>query len=127
MTASKQSFFAKPIGILLITLIGILIWALHFAVVYGVQHIVCTAFAGEHSGFWIKTVIIVTTIIALLVLLLPILKPKIMLPMSRFEALPQDTQAFLIGMMQLLALLSCFGVLWGGSTALLLPACGSLA
>ncbi len=54
MTTSKQVFSEKFIGIALLSLAGPFIWVLHFAVVYGVQHIVCATLK-NNADFWVHT------------------------------------------------------------------------
>ncbi|WP_020158316.1 hypothetical protein [Methylobacter marinus] len=127
MTAPKPPFAGKPLGALLIAMAGPLVWALHFAVVYGTQHVVCATLAGSRAAFWVYLAVFAATAVALPVLLLLIAKPGIARHTVRRGAVTKRAQAFLTGIMRLLALLSFFGVLWAGSAALLLPACASLA
>lgn len=125
--ASKPPFSEKSVGTVLIALIGpLMIWALHFSVVYGAHHIVCATLAGNYVGFWMQTVVGVATVSALLALLLLILKPDVVLRMKRDEAMPKNSRLFLTDVMRLLALLSLFGVLWAGSAVFFFPACKSL-
>lgn len=122
--ASKPPFSEKSVGTVLIALIGPLtIWALHFAVVFGIQPFFCTAFDGNRSGFWVQLAVIFATVAALLTLMSLIMKPNAMLHMDRGE----NSRSFLIGVMRLLALLCFVGVLWAGSAAFFLPACKMLA
>lgn len=127
MTTLKQPFPERSVGTLLLSLAGPLIWALHFAVVYGVQHVACATLGGNRADFWIQTSVIVATVVALLSLLLIIVKPDVVLRIDRNGGMSQNTQVLLLGIMRLLALLSFFGVLWAGVAAFFLPACGSLA
>ena len=127
MKASKPPLSEKSVGTVLIALIGpLMIWALHFSVVYGAHHIVCATLAGNHVGFWMQTVVSVATVVALLALLLLIVKPDVVLRMKRDGAMPENPRSFLTGVMRLLALMSLFGVLWAGSAAFFFPACKSL-
>ncbi|CAA9891469.1 conserved membrane hypothetical protein [Candidatus Methylobacter favarea] len=127
MKASKQLFSERSVGTLVLSLAGLLIWALHFAIVYGVQHVACAALAANRAAFWVHTTLIVATVAALLALLLAIIRPDIVLPMDRNGRALQHAGTFLLGLMRGLALLSFFGVLWSGAAVLFLPACGSLA
>lgn len=127
MTASKQPIPEKSVGTLLLSLTGPLIWALHFAVVYGVQHVGCAEPGEKHADFWIQASVIVATLVALLALLLIIAKPKLVHSINRDGEMSQNTQALLLSIMRLLALLSFFGVLWAGIAVFFLPACGVLA
>lgn len=126
MTTSKQPFSEKFIGIVLLSLAGPFIWVLHFAVVYGVQHIACVTL-GNRADFWVGTSIIVITVVALLALVLLIVKPDILQRLDRDQIRQESTKEFFSGTMRLLALLSFFGVLWAGIALFFLPACGSLA
>jgi len=127
MKASKPPFSEKSVGTVLIALIGpLMIWALHFSVVYGAHHLVCAALAGNSVGFGMQTAVSVATVAALLALLLLIVKPDVVLRMKRDEAMPKNSRLFLTDVMRLLALLSLFGVLWAGSAAFFFPACMSL-
>lgn len=126
MTASKQQSSERLIGIGLLSLAGPLIWVLHFAVVYGIQHVACAMVAGNRAGVLVQASVIVATVVALLALLLPIVKPNILQRMDRNGVIQKTTKAFLAELMRLLALLSFFGVLWAGIAAFFLPACGSL-
>jgi hypothetical protein len=127
MTTLKHPFSERSVGTLLLSLAGPLIWALHFAVVYGVQHVACATLGGHRADFWIHASVIIATVVALLALLVTIIKPNVVLRMDRDGGMSQNTRALLPGIMRLLALLSFFGVLWAGAAVFFLPACGSLA
>lgn len=127
MKASKLPFSEKSVGTVLIALIGpLMLWALHFSAVYVAHHVVCATLSGSHAGYLMLAVVSVATVASLLALLLFIVKPDVVLRMKRGEAMPKNSQSFLIGVMRLLALLSIFGVLWAGSAAFFFPACKSL-
>ncbi len=126
MTTSKQPFSEKFIGIALLSLAGPFIWVVHFAVVYGVQHIACVTLKNR-ADFWVEISIIVITVVALLALLLLIVKPDVLQRLDRNQTRQETTKEFFSGIMRLLALLSFFGVLWSGIALFFLPACGSLA
>lgn len=125
MTVSKPPFSEKFIGIALLSLAGPFIWVVHFAVVYGVQHIACVTL-GNRADFWVETSIIVVTVVALLALLVLILKPDILQYLDRDQVRQDITKEFFSGIMRLLALLSFFGVLWSGIALFFLPTCGSI-
>jgi len=127
MKTSKPPIFEKSVGTVLIALIGpLMIWALHFSVVYGAHHIFCATLAGNCVVFLMQTAVSVVTVAALLALLLLIVKPDVVLRIKRDEAMPKNSWSFLTGVMRLLAMLSLFGVLWAGSAAFFFPACKSL-
>lgn len=126
MTASNQQASEKFIGVALLSLAGPLIWVLHFAVVYGVQHIVCFTL-GNRADFWVEVSIIAITVAALLALVLLIAKPDILQYPDNGRIGQETTKMFFSGIMRLMALLSFFGVLWSGIALFFLPACGSVA
>jgi len=57
----------KFIAVALVSLAGPLIWVVHFAVVYGAQHFLCSLL-GNGADFWIEASIIAIIIAALSVL-----------------------------------------------------------
>lgn len=126
MTTSKPAISEKFIGIALLSLAGPFIWVLHFAVVYGVQHIACATLENR-AEFWIAASIIVVTVVALLALLVLIVKPDVLQYLDRNQIRQETTKEFFSAIMRLLALLSFFGVLWSGIALFFLPACGSIA
>lgn len=126
MATSKQVFSEKFIGIALFSLAGPFIWVLHFAVVYGVQHIACVTLKND-ADFWVEISIIVITVAALAALALLIFIPDILQRLDNNQARQETTKELLSGMMRLLALLSFFGVLWSGIALFFLPTCGSVA
>jgi hypothetical protein len=127
MTTSKPAFSEKFIGIALLSLAGPFIWVLHFAVVYGVQHIAC-AMLENRAEFWVAASIIVVTVVALSALLVLIVKPDdMLLNLDKNQTMPESTKEFFSAIMRVLALLSVFGVLWSGIALFFLPACGSVA
>lgn len=126
MNASNPQFSEKFIGIALLALAGPFIWVLHFAVVYGVQHIACVTHV-KHADFWVEISIIVITVAALLVLVLLIATPDILERLDSGRIRQETTSVFLSGIMRLMALLSIFAVLWTGIALFFLPTCGSVA
>jgi len=126
MTTPKPEFSEKFIGIAMLALAGPFIWVLHFAVVYGVQHIVCVTLK-DRTDFWVEISIIAITVAALLVLLLLILRPDVLQRLDRHQLRPANIKAFFSGIMRLLAFLSFFAVLWSGIALFFLPPCGSVA
>jgi high-affinity Fe2+/Pb2+ permease len=125
MNAHNQPFSENFIGVALLSLAGPFIWVLHFAVVYGVQHIAC-ARLGNRAEFWIETSIILATVVALLALVLLMFKTDSLQSPSDGPIRQETATAFLSGVMRLLAFLSFLGVLFSGITVFFLPACGSI-
>ncbi|WP_020561848.1 hypothetical protein [Methylosarcina fibrata] len=123
MKLSGSPCSEPSIGVVLIALAGPLaVWALHFAVVYGLHPAFCLVIDGSRAGLWVQMAVIAATLAALTTLLLLMLKPEIVLPGPEDEPL-----SFLTGVMRLLSLLAFFGVTWAGSAAIFLPACRALA
>jgi hypothetical protein len=124
MITSKPPSSEKSVGTVAIALVGpSFIWGLHFAVVYAMQPLFCEVIGGSRAGYWAQIGVIAATAAALLALLFLVAKPGAVLRVNRSEV----SGPFLAGVMRLLALLSCFGVLWAGAAALVLPACASLS
>ena len=96
MATSKQVFSEKFIGIALLSLAGPFIWVVHFAVVYGVQHIACVTLL-NNADFWVATSIIVITVVALLALLVLILKPDVLQRLDRDQIREETHQRIFIG------------------------------
>jgi|GEM_PF-498436 len=121
MRASPPPSSKQAVGTVLVALIGPLtIWAQHFFVVYGAHHLVCATPAGNYIGFGMQTAESVTTVAALLALLLLIVKPDVVLRMKRDEAMPKDSRLFLTEVRLL------DGVLGAGNAAFFSrPACRS--
>lgn len=127
MKVSRSPLSEKSIGTVLIALAGPLtIWALHFAVVYGIHPVFCVIVGGSRAGLSMQIAVFIATLAALLALLALIFKPEGVIPDARDESTQENPLSFLIGVMRLLSLLSLFGVLWAGSAAIFLPACQSL-
>lgn len=127
MATSKQVFSEKFIGIALLSLAGPLIWVVHFAVVYGVQHIACVTL-GKRAEFWVAASIIAITVAALPALLVLIVKPDdVLRRLDKSQTRQETTKEFFSGIIRLLALLSVFAVLWSGIALFFLPACASVA
>jgi len=93
MATSKQVFSEKFIGIALLSLAGPFIWVVHFAVVYGVHHIVCVTLK-NNADFWVHIAIIVITVAALLALLALIIKPDILQRLDRDQVRQETTKEF---------------------------------
>ena len=108
---------------------GPIVWALHFAGVYGLQSVACTLTRGRLEPIvlgldWIQlTVLALTAAAVLLIAGLPWLAPWRHLGRSADE---RELDSFLGVVMALLALLSVFGVIAAGAAALALPSCPAL-
>lgn len=126
MMTSKPGFSEKFIGIAMLALAGPLIWVLHFAVVYGVQHFACVTLK-DSADFLVRASVTAATAAALLVLLVVILKADVLQRLDRNSMRPASIKVFFSGIMRLLAFLSFFAVLWSGIALFFLPACGSVA
>lgn len=108
-------------GVTLWSLVGPLAWALHLALVYGVQHMVC-AVDGSHA---LVRPFVLGAGAVLVAALLPFALPSP--PFSNRlhnTGWPVSTQQFLLGVMRLLVLLSVVGILWASAGAFFLPGCG---
>ncbi|MGR8942113.1 MAG: hypothetical protein ACU83V_12505 [Gammaproteobacteria bacterium] len=127
-TKSPSPSSEPSVAIVLVALIGPLtLWALHFSVLYGAHHLLCATLAGSRAADVLPATVSGATVAALFGLLLMIVRPEVVLRMTANEAVSSHSRLLLTGVMRVLALLCCFGVLWAGSAAFLLPACASLA
>lgn len=123
---SKPASSGQSVGTVLIALIGPLtIWALHFSLLYGAHHIVCVTRGDSPAGFLMPAAASVATLAALLGLLFLIVKADVVLRVPAEESTAKQSRTFLTGVMRLLAILCCFGVIWAGSAAWFLPTCTS--
>ena len=113
---------------LIFMLLGPIVWALHFLVVYGSHASYCAV--GERLPGQPDTVIPVlqwsATIAAALVLAGGILWPSAVRTLLRAFPPTSTSSDFIIRVMQLLALLSLFGVAFASLALVFLPICGQL-
>lgn len=126
MTQSREAFLATTTY----CLSGPLLWALHFALLYGVQHVVCAVTpSAEHSYFEIYAWLVTVFTIALMVLCQWRLGRPFKMAASHDSEMalsigqtPQSQRFFhrvaLIG-----AWLSLLAIFWGFMGVLLLPEC----
>lgn len=103
-------------------LYGPLLWALHLFAIYGPQSLFCTRGMAGAVG----PTVTAATLVAGLLLLVAIVSPRPVARLLRADRWEESQQGFLDRVMRLLSALSLFGVLAGGATILLLPACGGL-
>lgn len=105
----------------LAALVGPLVWALHLALVYGGQHLLCARGAAHNTVLWL---VIISSIVAVM-LLVPLLvaSAPVLQRLLGGDQRPEPTQQFLLAIMRLLVLLSLAGIIWAGVAALLLPGC----
>jgi hypothetical protein len=109
----------------LFSLLGPLLWALHFGAVYGGQHVACAP-PVSLSPALIRIAIVVATLAAAAPLLAGAVAPQRVMNVFSLTGYEDATRRFLAGTMRILCLLSLFGVVWAGSAALLLGACPAL-
>ncbi|MAW82104.1 MAG: hypothetical protein CMI63_17845 [Parvularcula sp.] len=109
----------------LYSLFGPLLWTLHFALVYGGQHVACAAPVSAASA-WITGGIIAATIIIAIPLSVASFRADVLAKLFALSDSNVDTSRFLVRAMRLLSLLSLFGVIWAGAAAAFLPACPAL-
>lgn len=103
-------------------LYGPILWGLHLFAIYGPQSLYCTR---GLAGAVVPTITAATLAFGLL-LLVAIVAPRPVARLLRADRWDAPQQGFLDRVMRLLSALSLFGVLAGGATILLLPACGGL-
>lgn len=119
---SKPPSDSRFIRLTLTSMSGPLVWALHFSVVYGGQHVACAA--GGLGTAPIRWGIIIATLVACLALVLVfIMARKLVQPDPPFD---EDVPVFLHSVTNYLLGLSLFAVLASGLAGLILPGCPSL-
>jgi hypothetical protein len=118
MQASKQTFISL--------LLGPSVWALHLALIYGVQSTLCgLSAAGRARSDAVLLITAVATAVALALLaaslwrLLPAVRKRLSIQDPGLVRFIEHTAGFLV-------LLSAIGILWGAITVLLFPACDAL-
>ena len=129
MRGSETSSFDRLRGpsTLLYLSLGPIVWAVHFAIVYGAHTLLCAV--GGSGGFGARAatlVVIIATVVALILLSLPMLAPTMMRRRRPGSTEPASLSSFAQGVMALLALLSALGVAWAGAAALIVAPCISL-
>ena len=100
------------------------IWALHFGVLYAVQHVArATAPSMAHVLLTIATVL--ATLLAYAGLAAIALWPRMTLGRAH-ERRRTDTESLLVSMARTTALLSAVAVAWAATSLFVLPTCPSL-
>jgi hypothetical protein len=106
-------------------LFGPIVWAVHFAMLYGMHTILCARpSARVMPGAGVATIVLAATVAALALLLAATVTGY-----RRRNAAHADSRAatrFCHDVMVLLTLLSACGVVWAGATALLVAPCVGL-
>lgn len=104
-------------------LMGPLIWAVHFGVLYGTQHLAC-ALSDSENIIWLKIGIILLTLICIAVLLIPIIKPQLLEVLDTPSTLAPHTKKTLSYIARCLCVLALFGVSAAGLATIFLRECG---
>jgi hypothetical protein len=112
---------ASGVGTLVYLTIGPILWALHLAVVYGLQPVLC-----RYSVEVNLAVVGIATVTALVVLLGAVARPKVLARLLHARAPSQASRRFHRRVMRWAALLSAAGIIWAGAAALVVPACEGL-
>jgi hypothetical protein len=127
MSELRHRFSEKSVGTVVVALTGpLIVWGVHFGVVYSAHHLSCTLLSGHDAVYWAQRAVIIATVTALLALLLLILKPYFVLGIDRDGAMTDASRSFLPGVMRMLALLSYLAVLYVGGASFFIPACESI-
>lgn len=116
-------------GAILFMLLGPLIWAGYFLLVYGAHSTVCAVGTSVHSMFsppYVALLVGAFTIMTLAVLLLAMWRPGWAAHLLRYDADDHDNQVFSIRIMRLLSFLSLAGVIWAGAAFVALDFCDPL-
>jgi hypothetical protein len=103
-------------------LVGPVVWALHFTILYGAHTLLC-AVRGPDGGRAVMLVAVVATGAALAMLAVAMLGAR----SPRAEAGSSDrtaAAAFVRSATSWLIVLSAIAIVWAGAAALVVPACG---
>lgn len=110
-------------GIVFAVLLGPLIWAAHFAVLYGAHASVCAAASNvDGQADWILPMLAVATVIALALAALPFAFARTFAGFMSARA-SEDESRFLVSLMRWLAALSQVAVVANGIALLVVPPC----
>ena len=110
-------------GTTLYSMIGVILWTLHFGFVYGISHVVCSpALAGRADSLG-RALILGGTVPILVLIALAGLWPERTARLFRVGTMSTDTAGFLHHVARFICLLSFLGVAWAGAAALILPVC----
>ncbi|WP_034885589.1 hypothetical protein [Ensifer aridi] len=108
---------------ILFLLTGPILWAGHLTLVYAFQSVTCAIGAFPSAATVIPAFVALATLVAAMVLLVAIWAPE---RLTRYRSERGENQTFLRAVSRLLSVLSLTGVLWTGSAAFALDACGRL-
>jgi hypothetical protein len=119
----------RSIGAFILALGGLLIWAAHFALLYGVQTAFCTVIPGGWSATGLRIAGLALTAVAVAVLLVLAGRPRLHMQAGSHRESAKDTDSarFLRQVSMAGATLALLAMLWATVPLLLLPACGPAA
>lgn len=115
-------FFA----LLMAGLAGPLLWALHLALVYLGQHVVCYTVAPAQAQTFLTWFISSVTVLWLLLLLIPLVQPAFFRQFVFARGLQSETGNFILWITKLMALLAIFAVFWQGVAVFFMADCAAL-
>lgn len=121
----RQGGPASAVRMLAYMLFGPIVWALHLTAVYGSHALLCARGATQAVlGLSLPAfAVLAATAAALALLVVAIFAPGALRRIARIPDSDGRERGFQDRLAALLAVLSAFGVIWAGATALLLPAC----
>jgi hypothetical protein len=119
----------RSIGAFILALGGLLVWAAHFALLYGVQTAFCTANPGGWSATGLRISGLALTAVAVAVLFGLAGRPRLHTQAGSHRGSAKDTDSarFLRQVSMAGAALALLAVVWATVPLLLLPACGPAA
>lgn len=101
--------------------VGPIIWAIHFAVIYGFTGVLCARPGLQSGQSWLGLGIIAWGVLAASVVAIIVI---LIFNVSDWRgAVGRSNTAFMHGVAAWLGLLSIVAILWGAATVLLVPAC----
>jgi hypothetical protein len=111
-------------GTILLLIAGPILWALHFAILYFVQSMLC---AHRVATALVPGFVMAATLIALAVVTIAIVAPGTLARLLGADDWPGSERSLHARVTRGLAILSAAGIAWAGATALIIPACAMLS
>lgn len=112
----------------LFSLGGPLLWVIHFAVVYVVQHVLCSVYGNTAETTVTVLILIMSLLLVIALVIYMVRAPALLRQVLHLDEgqniYAHHTLAFLHFMMRALAGLSLLGILWASVAVVFLTSCG---
>ena len=122
----------SAVGMLVFILIGIIVWAVHFAVAYAAQSVLCVLDGRQGPSSVadvsasVSVMIWTATALALAILIAVAAAPAVAARFLSAAAPDGGIEKSYLTIMLSVALLSAFGIIWVQQVALLIPTCAAM-